>query len=582
MAFEVSPGVYYREFDLSNYAPALSTTQFAVVGTASKGPVNIRTLITSREHLARIFGYSTDHQGLYAAEKYLDEGNQLWYVRVGTSSGADALATATTTIGSVTVSSKTEGTFMNDVIAVVRNSSPRLTSASDEGDGTQTVFPFTLAANLVPGTVSVKVNGTEVANNVANPAVIAGTGISGTVTPSTGAVSVTFGTAPALGDDIVVDAQYYSTWGLDLVKTINAREYVLESYKGLNFAVGTENYYATALARSELIALPTFTTMPTPGSYTFTGGKDGILGITDIDYIGINTGVGSTGLQLFSDPEAVDVNSIAVPGVTTDAVVQALVTIAMTRRDCVAIVDPPFGLLPEEVVDWIDGAGAWAAQNSINTSYATVFYPWIKIADPYTGADKWIAPSGFVAAAFARTDKTRDIYYAPFGPERGYLLGSRGTERLLNQGHRDFLYENRVNPIADFSAKGILLWGQKTTQVIASDLDRLHARRTLNYIEKVLVTALYPLVGEPNNQYTQARAVAIAQPFLDGFVARGALYSALAKCDAQTNPPDVVSQNRMVINIFLQIVKTAEIIQANFILLPTGAQVEEYVGRQFI
>lgn len=253
----------------------------------------------------------------------------------------------------------------------------------------------------------------------------------------------------------------------------------------------------------------------------------------------------------------------------------------MNCEPLAAQVDPPVGLSPMDVADWINGANTYSSYNSLNSSYLAAYYPWVKIYDSFNAQEVTIPPSGCVAAAFARNDRVADVFYAPAGGTRGKVLGAIGTERILSEGERSFLYQNRINPISDFVATGILIWGQKTTQVFSSSLDRIVARRTLNYLEKIIVTALQPLVFEPNNQYTWSRARSLVQPILNSYVKKGGLYMGEFVCNENTNTPEVVNRNEMVCNCFLQLPKTAEVITVNFILLPYGANISEYIGRQF-
>jgi hypothetical protein len=91
MAVLIAPGVYTTVRDFSLFVPALSTSIFAVVGTASKGPKNTPTLITDEGTLVSVFGEpSATHLALHAAITYLRAGRVLYYVRVATS---DATAT---------------------------------------------------------------------------------------------------------------------------------------------------------------------------------------------------------------------------------------------------------------------------------------------------------------------------------------------------------------------------------------------------------------------------------------------------------------------------------------------------------
>jgi len=86
------PGVYTQEQDFSLYIPSLTTMTLGIVTTASKGPVDTLTLVTTEEQLINMFGFpGAQFKGLLAAQQYLRKGNQLWIVRVA---GYDA-ATAT-------------------------------------------------------------------------------------------------------------------------------------------------------------------------------------------------------------------------------------------------------------------------------------------------------------------------------------------------------------------------------------------------------------------------------------------------------------------------------------------------------
>jgi hypothetical protein len=82
----ISPSVRITEKDLSFIAPEQSFHRAGLVGFASKGPINIPTVIQSRRQLNTVFGYPHPEQGdpflVYAAEQYLLVANELYVVRV--------------------------------------------------------------------------------------------------------------------------------------------------------------------------------------------------------------------------------------------------------------------------------------------------------------------------------------------------------------------------------------------------------------------------------------------------------------------------------------------------------------------
>lgn len=83
----ISPSVRITEKDLSFIAPEQSFHRAGLVGFASKGPMNVPTVIRSRRQLNTVFGFPHPEAGdpylIYAAEQYLLVANELYVVRVG-------------------------------------------------------------------------------------------------------------------------------------------------------------------------------------------------------------------------------------------------------------------------------------------------------------------------------------------------------------------------------------------------------------------------------------------------------------------------------------------------------------------
>ena len=82
----ISPSVRITEKDLSFVAAGQSFHRAGIVGFASKGPINVPTLVSSRRQLNTVFGYPHPEAGdpylIYAAEQYLLVASELYVVRV--------------------------------------------------------------------------------------------------------------------------------------------------------------------------------------------------------------------------------------------------------------------------------------------------------------------------------------------------------------------------------------------------------------------------------------------------------------------------------------------------------------------
>ena len=94
MAFLVSPGIQVREFDLTTVVPAVATTEGAIAGAFSWGPIEERVLISSERELSQKFGEPTDSnfETFFTAASFLAYGNQLYVSRAIDNTATNATA----------------------------------------------------------------------------------------------------------------------------------------------------------------------------------------------------------------------------------------------------------------------------------------------------------------------------------------------------------------------------------------------------------------------------------------------------------------------------------------------------------
>jgi phage tail sheath protein FI len=141
----------------------------------------------------------------------------------------------------------------------------------------------------------------------------------------------------------------------------------------------------------------------------------------------------------------------------------------------------------------------------------------------------------------------------------------------LTQTDRDNLYESKVNPIVQFPGEGIVAFGQKTLQDKPSALDRINVRRLLLTVKKYIASTSRYLIFEQNTSTTRNRFLNIVNPYLEGIQQRQGLYAFKVIMDESNNTPDSIDRNFLNGSIYLQPTKTAEFIQIDFNILPTGA-----------
>lgn len=304
------------------------------------------------------------------------------------------------------------------------------------------------------------------------------------------------------------------------------------------------------------------------------GGNDGWPYYeTSRDLLGGSPTTGETAqyksaLDEIANPEAYDINLLAVPGVAIDSTIGSYaIEIAETRADCLYIGDMPSA--------HATATAAATVTSSLDTNYACTYWPYVKIYDADNEKDVVIPPTPQALEAMAYTDSVSYPWFAPAGLNRGLLTDVIRAKYKLTQDDRETLYEAKINPVVTFPGQGISIWGQKTLQTRNTALDRINVRRMLLYVEKVIAGASKYLVFEQNDEATWDRFKALVQPVLDTVRIKRGLVDFRVIMDETTNTPDVIDRNEMVGQIYIKPTKTAEAIYINFNIVAQGATFEE-------
>jgi phage tail sheath protein FI len=192
-----------------------------------------------------------------------------------------------------------------------------------------------------------------------------------------------------------------------------------------------------------------------------------------------------------------------------------------------------------------------------------------------------LPPSAPAIRTYIYNDIVGETWFAPAGLNRGRIVEATGIERTLTQGERDYLYENGVNPIANFSRYGVVIWGQKTLQALPTALDRVNVRRLMLYLRKVIASAVQGLLFEPNTPRLWRRFIALVTPTLEGIQDREGLNGFQVRCDATTNTPDVIDRSEFRAKIGIKPTKAAEFIIIDFVLVNQSSNFSEIVAATF-
>ncbi len=296
-------------------------------------------------------------------------------------------------------------------------------------------------------------------------------------------------------------------------------------------------------------------------------------------------------IDTLADPEYLDMNLLAVPGLTVDSLTTHAVNVCEERGDALALIDLPNVYIPSSEqyfaaassrIGTTPTSAATALRNrQVDSSYGATFYPWVQTRDEGTGQLVWIPPTVAMMGVLASSQASSKLWFAPAGFNRGGLSdGAAGipisnvTERLTSKD-RDTLYEASINPIASFPSSGIVVFGQKTLQERQSALDRINVRRMVIFLKKQISLLATQVLFDQNVQSTWNRFKGLIEPLLANTKIDYGISDYRLILDESTTTPDLIDQNILYAKIMVKPARAIEYIAIDFVIASTGASFDD-------
>jgi len=288
------------------------------------------------------------------------------------------------------------------------------------------------------------------------------------------------------------------------------------------------------------------------------------------------------GQWTFVNPEAVNINVFTTPGIdyvnNSNLVENAIEMIETDRADSIYICTTPDYqmftnttsdfttdfIYPQEATENLEDTG-------IDSNYTATYYPWILTRDTVNNTQIYLPPTAEVTRNLALTDNIAFPWFASAGYTRGLVNGIKARKKLT-QDDRDILYKGRINPIATFSDVGTVIWGNKTTQIKESALDRINVRRLLLQARKLISAVAVRLLFEQNDDQVRQEFLDSVNPILDGIRRDRGLIDFRVVVQ---NTPEDLDANQLVGKIYLKPTRALEFIDIEFLITPTGASFED-------
>lgn len=278
--------------------------------------------------------------------------------------------------------------------------------------------------------------------------------------------------------------------------------------------------------------------------------------------------------------EFINFNLICVPGYVE--CLDECVTLNTDRKETAFIVtDVPARLNPtgngNAVQQWATNANNAPSNGDVGRTtayaYAAEYMGWC-LSTNVDGEEVAVPGSTVAMRTYAYSDSVSYVWFPPAGTTRGVVtnaasvgfINSEGEYQpvVYNQGQRDVMYTNNINPIAMRPNRGLLVYGDRTLNADPNAaLASVNVARLVVYIRRQLEIISEPFLFRLNTPSTRQEFTGVVNSFLAEIVQLQGLYDFLVVCDESNNTPSRIDRKELWMDIAIQPTRSI-----NFIYVP--------------
>jgi hypothetical protein len=259
-------------------------------------------------------------------------------------------------------------------------------------------------------------------------------------------------------------------------------------------------------------------------------------------------------------------NLIAAPGYIE--LLSELITLNTDIQNVAFILaDVPARITPDgtTVENWAKNVNKASVNDDhglVNSSpYVGLYYPW-GLATNVDGNNVFVPPTTAALVTYAFNDQVSYPWFAPAGFNRGLVsvfssvgyITSTGTyiPTNLNQGQRDVLYTNKINPIAYIAGRGLVIYGQVTLDPNSTAMGRVNVSRLVNYLNYYLNQLAKPFLFQPNDEQTRQSVTTTFDNYMTNLVNKRAVYDYAVQCNSDNNNSQTIAMNQLFIAVAIK------------------------------
>jgi hypothetical protein len=247
--------------------------------------------------------------------------------------------------------------------------------------------------------------------------------------------------------------------------------------------------------------------------------------------------------------DTIEYNILTAPGYVE--MLDELVTLNTDRKETAYIITD----VPSTLVPTATAINAWAT-NSANApennaygrvtryAYAAQYMGWCYGTNA-DGVSVAVPGSTVALRTYLYNDSVSYVWFPPAGTERGIVTNASSVgyitsegeyaSVIYNQGQRDAMYTNNINPIAMRPNRGLLVYGDKSLSPETTALDRVNVGRLVVYIRTELAKIAERFLFKLNTARVRTEFGAAITSFLANIVQLEGLEDFVVVCDSTNN-----------------------------------------------
>ena len=250
-----------------------------------------------------------------------------------------------------------------------------------------------------------------------------------------------------------------------------------------------------------------------------------------------------------------------------------MLTLNDNRGDTAFVIgDTPMTLAPNatDIANWINDTNGSAGYVVPSSPYLALYYPAGRTND-LAGNEIAVPASHAALRTYLYSDQVSYPWFAPAGYQRGlvnnlsdigYIDSMTGgfVHNAISNGLRDALFTLKINPITQFPASGIVIWGQLTRSATTSARDRVNVVRLENYLRTIFQSVANGYLFEPNDSITRKSIASAISGSLNSVLAHRGLYDFLVICDTSNNTSATIANNQLYVDVAIEPERDVEFI----------------------